>query len=180
MYAVLNLAGWAVSAGGGDVPAWLGWLLFNDVRTPLIGASAGVFGVIMAGAYLSPNAIVLLFFILPMRLVTLAYGLVALAIVTLIWSGPNAGGEAAHLGGAIAGFYFIRRPAHLHGFFDFLGWADPTSHHYRRNRPGRRKLPRSAPGRDEVDRILDKVKERGLKSLTAKEKRILQDASKGP
>ena len=63
-----------------------------------------------------------------------------------------------HLGGAIAGFYFIRHPHHLHGFFDFLGWADPTSHHYRHKGQERdsRRPPKTAD-RAEVDRILDKI-----------------------
>ncbi len=131
MYVLLNLGG--LLAGmvfglSGSIPG----LLFNDVYTPLIGASAGVFGVLMAGAFLAPSATVLVFFILPMRLATLAYVLVAMALLTVFFGGENAGGEAGHLGGAIAGFYLIRHPRHLHGFFDVLGWMDPTSHHYRR------------------------------------------------
>ncbi|MCP3902723.1 MAG: hypothetical protein GY715_03725, partial [Planctomycetes bacterium] len=130
-----------------------------------------------------PKATVLLFFIIPMQLRTLAYGLLAFALIMIITGGKNAGGEAGHLGGAIAGFYFIRRPHHLHGFFNFLGWIDPTSHHYRPGREARgREVARSAqrqgmPDRAEIDRILDKVHTEGLASLTDKEKRILRDAS---
>jgi len=36
-------------------------LLFNATGTPLIGASAGVFGVLVGGAFLAPNVMVLLF-----------------------------------------------------------------------------------------------------------------------
>ncbi len=177
LYLVLNLGGVVVSLLAHRTVAVPG-LLFNSTATPLIGASAGVFGVLMAGAFLVPNAVVLLFFILPMRLATLAYAFVALALVSVILGGHNPGGEAGHLGGAIAGFYFIRHPHKLHGFFDFLGRVDPTSHHYR----GRRSSA-SRPGRPrkEVDRILDKISSSGLHSLTDKEKRILREASeKGP
>ena len=177
MFLLLNLGGYIVQTFFGSnvtVPA----LIFDSPYTPLIGASAGVFGVLMAGAYIVPNAMVLLFFILPMRLATLAYALVAIALFTVILGGHNAGGEAGHLGGAIAGFYFIRHPHHLHGFFDFIGWADPTSHHYRHKKeragpgPGRRRVDRA-----EVDRILDKISDAGLHSLSEKEKRILREAS---
>ncbi len=177
LYLVLNLGGVVVSLLAHRNVAVPG-LLFNSMATPLVGASAGVFGVLMAGAFLVPNAVVLLFFILPMRLATLAYAFVALALVAVLFGGQNSGGEAGHLGGAIAGFYFIRRPDKLHGFFDFLGRVDPTSHHYR----GRRSSV-SRPGRPrkEVDRILDKISNSGLHSLTDKEKRILREASqKGP
>ena len=173
MYLVLNLGGVVVSLLAHRTVAVPG-LLVNSMATPLVGASAGVFGVLMAGAFLVPNATVLLFFILPMRLATLAYAFVALALVSVIFGGQNSGGEAGHLGGAIAGFYFIRHPHKLHGFFDFLGWVDPTSHHYRgpRSRASRPGTPRK-----EIDRILDKISSSGLHSLSDKEKRVLREAS---
>jgi len=173
LYLVLNLGGVVASLMAHRTVAVPG-LLSNSMAMPLVGASAGVFGVLMAGAFLVPNAVVLVFFILPMRLATLAYAFVALALVSVIFSGQNAGGHAGHLGGAIAGFYFIRHPHKLHGFFDFLGWVDPTSHHYR----GRRsKVTRPGRPRKEVDRILDKISSSGLHSLTDKEKRVLREAS---
>jgi membrane associated rhomboid family serine protease len=174
MYLLLNLGGRAASSiFGHDVR--IPGLLFEDVTTPLIGASAGVFGVLMAGAYIAPHAVVYLFFVLPMRFATLAYALVLVALLSVFLGGHNQGGEAAHLGGAAAGFYFIRRPHHLHGFFDILGWADPTSHHYRHKRAHRAR-PRKGD-RAEVDRILDKISSSGLKSLSEKEKRTLREAS---
>ena len=173
MYLVLNLGAVVVSLLAGRAVAVPG-LLFDSMATPLVGASAGVFGVLMAGAFLAPNAVVLLFFILPMRLATLAYALVALAIVSVLWGVQNAGGEAGHLGGAFAGFYLIRHTDKLHGFFDFMGRADPTSHHYR----GPRSIRRAATTpRHEVDRILDKISAEGLHSLTEREKRVLREAS---
>ena len=185
MYVALNLGGYA----GHELFSWskIPGLLFDDISTPLIGASAGVYGVLMAGAFLAPNATVLLFFILPMRLKTLAYAIVIIAFVTVVFGGQNAGGEAGHLGGAIAGFYFIRHPHHLHGFFDFLGRIDPTSHHYRtkglaaRGRAAAKgaqaAFGRTGADRVEIDRILDKIHTKGIHSLTAKEKRILREAS---
>jgi hypothetical protein len=114
---------------------------------------------------------VLVFFIIPMQLKTMAYVLVGIAVYTVLTSGENAGGEAAHLGGAAAGWYFIRNPRHLAGFFDFLGKADPTSEHFA--------FRKSKQIQDnEVDRILDKVHREGLPSLSGKEKKILHDASR--
>ncbi len=179
MYLLLNVGGFVATRIAGESVTIPG-LLFNDPQTPLVGASAGVFGVLMAGAYLAPNIVVYLFLVIPMRLQILAYGLVALALYTVIRGGANAGGEAGHLGGAIAGWYFIRHPHHLHGFFDILGRVDPTSHHYRgRGGAGRRDGPIGARTEAEIDRILLKIKEQGMDSLTAKERRLLQDASRG-
>ena len=176
LYLLLNATGYVVTQRAG-APLAIPGLLFTDTYTPLVGASAGIFGVLMAGAFLAPRAQVLLFFIIPMELRTLAYALVAIAFISVLTGGNNAGGEAGHLGGAIAGFYFIRRPHHLHGFFDFLGRADPTSHHYRKKKPLRRPGQPGPPNRDEVDRILDKINREGLHSLTDQEKRVLREAS---
>jgi hypothetical protein len=118
---------------------------------------------------MAPNIKVLVFFFFPMRLSTMAYVLVTLALVTVIFGGNNAGGEAAHLGGAAAGWYFIRNPRHLNGFFDFIGKADPTSKHFAwRDKES---------SQEDVDRILDKIHNKGLQSLSSKEKKILHDAS---
>lgn len=189
MYGLLNVAGYAVHTlfGVDRIPG----LLFYDMATRLVGASAGVYGVLMAGAFIAPNSKVLLFFILPVRLKHFAYAIVAIAFLTVMMHGDNAGGQAGHLGGAFAGFYFIRRPHSLHGFFDFLGRVDPTSHHYRtKGLEARGKAVaksnrgQSAGGgkkhsREKVDRILDKINAKGMHSLTDKEKKILREASEG-
>ena len=169
MYLLLNLGGYVTSQFFGTSVQIPG-LLFNDIGTPLIGASAGVFGVILAGAFLMPNAVVYVFFMIPARLATVAYALVGMSLVSLLTAGHNAGGEAAHLGGALAGMYFIRHPRHLHGFFDILGRADPTSHHYSQRR-------RTSPKRQEIDRILAKISRSSIHSLTSEEKRTLREAS---
>jgi membrane associated rhomboid family serine protease len=150
------------------------FLLPLEPTTPLVGASAGVFGVIMAAAFLAPNAEVLLYFFIPMPLRNLAYALVGITLLTLWTQGENAGGEAAHLGGAIAGFVLIRRPNLLHALFDWLGSVDPTSRS-RRVRAARR---RGAVASGEIDRILDKIRRLGLHSLTEDERETLRMASR--
>lgn len=168
-YLILNLVGF----------------LINDPRTPLIGASAGVFGVIVACAYIQPNMIVqLLFPPIPLKMKWMAYGYVGIAGVNLIMQGQNAGGDAAHIGGAVAGFFFIRNSHLLRDFFDVF----QNSNKPKKARPTR---ARRAPGRgqqsergqarkpsdDEVDRVLRKVSASGLHSLSKKEKEILRKAS---
>ena len=171
MYLILNLAGY-VWVGSLGLPAIPG-LLFNATGTPLIGASAGVFGVLVGGAFLSPDVRVLVFFIIPMRLATMAWALIGISVFSIFFGTDNAGGEAAHLGGAIAGFGFIRHPDRLHRFFDWLGRYDPTSRHFRAKPVGD-----SAPRKDDIDRILTKISREGLHSLSEKEKRALQKASR--
>lgn len=175
LYLVLNFGGFVmheVSNGRVTIPG----LLLNDPDMPLIGASAGVFGVIVAAARLMPNAQVLLFFLIPMRLITLAYGLVAVAVASVLFRWSNAGGEAAHLGGAIAGRYFIRNPERLKSIFDLLGRVDPSSPHFV-GKGGRHAAAGGASAR-EIDRILDKVREQGIQSLTNRERETLREATR--
>lgn len=91
--------------------------VLHGANVPLVGASAGIFGVLVAGAILAPDVtIMLLFPPIPMRLKYMALILVAWAAYTAFTNGSNAGGQAAHLGGAFLGFLLIRYPHSL----DFL------------------------------------------------------------
>ncbi len=96
---------------------WAMHILISAPWMPLIGASAGIFGVLVAGAYIAPNVeVMLLFPPIPMRLKTLAWALLAVAVFTVFMNGSNAGGEAAHLGGAVLGLVLIRNPHWLNVF----------------------------------------------------------------
>lgn len=173
LYMLLNAGGIAMHSlfPGARVPPFLP----DSPFTPLIGASASIYGVILAAAYLAPNDVVLVLYVLPMRLRTLAYVLIAIAVGSIVFRGSNAGGEAAHLGGAIAGAWFIRHTAQLHGFFDFLGRADPWSRSAKERRARKASRPIAAA---EVDRILAKIKDKGMGSLTNAERRALKDSAR--
>lgn len=159
-YLLLNLLGEGV---GLRLPG----VLLENPFTPLVGASAGVFGVIMACAYIAPEAIVQLIFPpIPLKLKFFAYGYVALAAFNLLRGGANAGGDAAHIGGAIAGFFFIRNSHLLRDFFDIFGDS----------RRGGAAFAPPQSDEEEVDRILKKVSVQGLGSLNEKEKAALRKA----
>jgi membrane associated rhomboid family serine protease len=84
---------------------------------PLVGASAGIFGVLIAGAMIAPNITVMLLFPpIPIKFKYLALGLVAYATYVAVTNGENAGGQAAHIGGAVLGFVFMRYPILLRPF----------------------------------------------------------------
>lgn len=154
-YLLLNLAGQVFTGMPGLLP--------NSPYTPLVGASAGVFGVILAGAYIAPNAMLqLLIPPVPIKLKWFAYGYVALAALSLFTGSANAGGEAAHIGGAVAGAFFIRRSHLLRDFFDVLGDS--------------RKSGATGDTRD-IDEILAKVSKDGLGSLSKRERERLRKAS---
>jgi rhomboid family protein len=164
-----------VAGGVSYLILWGAGVLVSDATTPLVGASAGIFGVLVGAARVAPRArVMLLFPPIPMELRTLAWALVGIGVFVVMTGGHNAGGEAAHLGGAVVGFFLIRRPTLLN-FAEFR----------RQPRPPQRVFfepmaphDRSDPDQDaELDRILAKVKDHGLQSLTDREKDYLQRAT---
>lgn len=168
---------------------WAIKLVEAGSHSSLIGASAGVFGVLVAAARIAPDTrVMLLFPPIPMRLKTMAWMLVGIAAFMVLTRGANQGGEAAHLGGAAMGFYLIRRASLL----DFFARLKLPRVRFGSSNPARPKRPKPARGRPpgapaaepndrrmtlEVDRILAKVHEQGLASLTEKEKRTLKKAT---
>jgi membrane associated rhomboid family serine protease len=106
------LAFYLISGIGGGlgfiVLHYLG-LLHEGPNAALIGASAGIFGILIAAARIGPDIqVMLLFPPIPMRLRTMAWVCVGIAAYTVLTSGNNAGGQAAHLGGAVVGYFLIQ------------------------------------------------------------------------
>lgn len=149
-----------------------GW--FHDGN--MVGASAGIYGILIATAVIAPHARVqLLFPPVNLSMRQLAIGVIALAIFFILTDlNRNAGGEAAHLGGAIVGFLLMRFPR-------LLGVGSRAAFQTPRRPAGPPKLrPRTEidlATSSEIDRILDKVSRDGLHSLTETERATLQRAA---
>jgi membrane associated rhomboid family serine protease len=141
----------------------------------LVGASGSIFGILAACAVLFPHQrVMLLIPPIPMSMRTLAILFLCIAFLSVIAGSQNAGGEAAHLGGAVLGWILVRRP-NLLNFADGLSGLLPRKP---AKRPGPGIQRQSAVDEDAlVNKVLDKVRDHGLQSLTAREKKILQNAT---
>lgn len=153
------------------IPAALG----VGPNSMLVGASGSLFGILAACAVLFPKMRVQLIIPpVPMTMRTMAMVFLGIAVLVIIVGGNNAGGQAAHLGGALLGFLLVKAPF-------LLDWADRVSPREIQNNinAGRfeRKQKQQRAKEQEVDRILDKVKREGLASLTSKERKTLNQAS---
>jgi len=100
---------------GGLLQIWGSILSPMRFGGPVVGASAGVFGLIAAFTQLYPDArmTVLLFFVIPLRMtanrmLTLAGVLTVLGIMFPHWILGAHVAHAAHLGGLVAGLIFVR------------------------------------------------------------------------
>lgn len=103
---------------------WRIGMLKSGEFTPLVGASAGIFGVLIGAAQVAPNATVMLMFPpIPMKLKVFALAMIGIGAFMILTGGRNAGGEAAHLGGAALGALLIRFPQALNLFRNPFGGA---------------------------------------------------------
>lgn len=118
-YLLCGVAGAAMYLG-----LWRVGVLHSGAATPLVGASAGIFGVLIGAAHVAPNVTVTLMFPpIPMKLKVFALALIGIGAFMIFTNGRNAGGEAAHLGGAALGALLIRFPQALNVFANPLGGA---------------------------------------------------------
>ena len=143
----------------------------------LVGASAGIYGILIGVAVIAPDLRVsLLFPPIELSMRQLAIALLAISVGTILLKFGNEGGEAGHLGGAILGFILMRYP-------QLLGRESPFDHHLPRifSKPPAPKLrPQSTVEKDQdsaVDAILDKISRDGFQSLTQAERDFLQKVS---
>ena len=156
----------------------------------LLGASASVLAIVVATAVREPEYTVQFMFIGAVRLKYVALFMVALDL--LFMTSENAGGHIAHLGGALAGWWFASGLSCGHdvtkwinAVFDFLGgkWKPAPRKpkmnvHYSDKQKDYDYNARKKQRSDEIDRILDKLRKSGYGSLTEEEKKSLFDASK--
>jgi len=151
--------------GGLVYPLLRGLKIISPHLIPLVGASGAILGVLAACAILFPHIVVLfVFFPLPIRVVALI--LTLLAVFGII-TGENAGGQAAHLGGMAVGAIYVFSQSWRHKLK-----LKVRSGQWEKKMAARRNLQL------ELDRILQKVHESGIHSLTSKEKKILKQATK--
>jgi len=131
----------------------------------LVGASGAIYGMLAAGAILFPRMRVYVFGIFPMTLAAFSVVLVVISLLGFL-GGHNAGGEAAHLAGMLTGaIYVLWRP-----------WLEQGRSKIKKGN-WQRKIKQERVFQHEVDRILEKVHNKGIASLTRKEKHILKEAT---
>ena len=176
----------------GGVIYVLSYNLFPVFRESLpdavaLGASAAILAVVMAIAFYVPRYTIRILFIGPVKLRYIA--LITILIDILSIRSANAGGHLAHLGGALFGFLCavqLHRGRDLTRGFSRL--MDSLASRLRR-RPSTLKVKyrkpagktesdreynaRKAREQREIDRILDKISQKGYDGLSKEEKETL-------
>jgi membrane associated rhomboid family serine protease len=157
---------------------------------PFVGASGGILGVAVAFAMFWPDAELIVFPIpVPIKARTLVIGLVALDVIgSRLWPGDGIA-HIAHVGGALFGYLFFRvqslsrrTPAQSARTVERVVMVQSGSAEPERQTPVTPMRPRRSVDADpvaaEVDRVLDKISEKGISSLTPAERRFLDEVAK--
>jgi membrane associated rhomboid family serine protease len=208
------LNGWAIFVFGRVIEETLGWKKFLTLYLssgvfggicqvlaalfwpklfggPVVGASAGAFGLVAAFAVLFPERelTLLLFFIIPIRLTAKM-----LLILSAVLAGAGLAfpisniANAAHLGGMLTGVVFIRQfvqgrwgqwklPARRAASRQLVNVRAAKSGSWRPS-AGKPDEEQSTDQfvKSEVDPILEKISAYGIQSLTERERKILEKA----
>ena len=178
-----------------------GGALFSliDPRASITGASAAINGLLIAWAVYWPDEEVMFFGIFPIKIKWLVAIMGFISILSAM--GPVSDGVAhlAHVGGFVVGFLYLRSPWGPKSWGDLPARRKPAK--ARAVVPWTGKKSTAAAGSptaptpaaagsvrrtnqaerellDDVDRILDKIREHGIASLTAEERARLEELSR--
>jgi membrane associated rhomboid family serine protease len=152
----------------------------------VVGASAAIFGIMLAFALTWPDAPIYFWGIFPIKAKWLVLILTAFNLYSAVAGAQDGTAYFAHLGGFAAGFLYLKlgdavamrikrlrksvRPSGL-TVVPGAGKGSPA-------KPPRRQRRDEEQMLDEVDRVLDKISASGLSSLSAEERRLLDEVSR--
>ena len=131
-------------------------------------------------ATLLPNYTFYLLFLGPVRIKYIALFYILLSFLDV--TGSNAGGEIAHLGGAMIGYLFIRQLQNGvnigEGVINIVNFFNKEKNKKSDQKSSPTEETKHDISQDEIDKILDKISESGYSSLSKNEKEKLFNASK--
>lgn len=177
-YLVCGLGGAVLSFG----------LMLTAPSVSVIGASGAVYGVALAFAMFWPDRRIYVFPLpMPVKVKWLVIFLAAMSLLSAVLGARDGIAHLAHLGGFLFGFVYLRVEGSVRARAREVFHAPRMAHVVppRRSRAkAHADMPQAPPKRrepsvyDEVDRVLDKISEHGMDSLTPEEQRLLSDVSR--
>jgi membrane associated rhomboid family serine protease len=157
---------------------------------PMVGASGAVLGVALAFAMYWPDAELIVFPLpVPIRARTLVALLIGADVLFAFLTPGDGIAHVAHVGGALSGYLYFRMqslsrrsPQPPPRAVERVVMVQSGSAEPERRTPVTPARPRRRVDADpvaaEVDRVLDKISEKGIASLTPAERRFLDEVSK--
>ena len=187
----------------GAVAYFCSAMILPGIGSYALGASASIMAIVVAAGIKAPNYQMRLILLGDVKLKYIVMVMLLLDMIGVRSMdggiGANSGGHIAHLGGALMGFIFINRlnngydmGAPVNRFLDSIlnlykrmrgeHRPKPTVAHRNREattvRRERASKTNAVANQQELDVILEKIKEKGYDSLSKEEKEALFNASK--
>lgn len=139
----------------------------------VIGASGAVFGIMVAYALVWPDREVLFMMVFPIKIKYLVF---LIMIPMIFLSRDSQIAHMTHLGGALSGLlYWFVNKKYKFEFDRFFNWDDWMRR--RKFKIYQEEMNKRVNVKAKVDELLDKISKHGYNSLSAKEKKFLNEAS---
>ncbi|HNO78399.1 MAG TPA: rhomboid family intramembrane serine protease [Phycisphaerae bacterium] len=192
VYTIGGIAGNLVLTlmGGLTMAGIVNWM---DPTTWGLGASGSLWAIMAAVAMYFPNAEVLVYFMLPVRIRTMVAVYLVWFVYNIMTQGNNYGGDICHLAGLVVGVWWARTGgwAWAGGSPRGLGGASPPSRGLggwfgqlfggssgkANNTTFRGRVQQRKEDAELVNRILEKVYAKGINSLSDAERKALKEAT---
>ncbi len=158
---------------------WLPWYAHTTLYAQ--GCSAGVYGLLFAAATLAPNYGIRLLLIGEVAIKYLAFILLVIDLI-FAFQIQNSGGHFAHVGGALWGYAYVRLLRQGVNVDFIIQWLSGTARRYKggvkHSRTKKTENPKSKEKNFDLDALLEKIKRKGIQSLSAEEKEFLDHMSR--
>ena len=135
----------------------------------VVGASAAIYGVLIAYWLMFPERLLYIYFIIPIKVKWAIPGMMVLVFLT----GGAKVAHLAHLGGALFGLIYIKmdwRRGRLGSWWREIGYK-------RKEAKFEKKRMKAEETMKRVDEILDKINEVGIDNISAEDRKFLEEAS---
>ena len=163
-------------------------LSYAFVTNSIIGASAGIYGIMLAFALTWPNVPMYIWGIFPVKVKWLVSFMFLVTFSSVVNQAGDGIAHFAHLGGFISGFVFLPGKGKVRDRIGKFWSAAQNSSLGQVSRRSNLKLvgkresvasrKKTGVTLNEVDVLLDKIAKRGMSSLTEQEKELLYEVAK--
>lgn len=147
-----------------------------DNRAQLMGASASIFALLFATVAINPDHEINLFGIFRLKILYFALGFLLIGL--FLSPSGNAGGYFSHVGGALAGYGYIRLRQSGIDLFGMFRKKEKGVVRRKTMEETRDSFSENEEEMKKVDILLDKINRSGYDSLTDSEKKFLQEYSR--
>jgi membrane associated rhomboid family serine protease len=149
--------------------AFLTLVVNSSQPYPVIGASAAIYGVLVAYWIMFPNRYLYIYFLFPIKV---KWAIPGIMLLGFLFSAGNIA-HMAHLGGAVFGFLYLK-----------MGWRWSLIIQPWKNLRFHRQKVKLGKNRQKaedimkrIDAILDKINEVGIENISKSDRKFLEDAS---